>query len=129
MRPYLINAKTDGLHARVFYDARYTEQGMKHSKTKTIPTYQEHIEWYLKQNFDNMFLIWHEKCVGYIRISDDGHISIALLEGECKKGYATFAVGKITNIYSHLKAVIKKNNFASIKLFRKFPHIIVELVD
>ena len=126
----LINAMKDSdIHPQIFYNARYSENGVNNSAGDDIPTYKEHLDWYLKQNFNNMYLIYHKKYIGYIRIGNDNEISIALCQGEYNKGYGTFALTKIVHKYTNLKAVIKKDNISSIKLFKKFPEIELKFID
>ena len=124
----LINSEKTHEHAKVFYDARYTKEGIMNSIDKNIPSFEEHLNWYSKQNLKNMYLICNgKKYVGYIRISDKNYISISLYKNECNKGYGTFALTEIVSKYKNLKAIVKKDNISSLKLFSKFPTIKVEI--
>ena len=126
----LINAIRDNdLHSRVFYNARYSEKGIENSDGDDVPTYDEHLKWYRKQNLDDMYLIYHKKYVGYVRIDMEGVISIAVCAGEYNKGYGTFALGEIVQKHSNLKAIVKRDNVNSIKLFKKFPEIELGFID
>ena len=119
----LITAHLNNSHAVAFYNLRFSSKAIQNSVNKNIPSFEEHLEWYKKQDMQKMFLFDDNDFVGYIRISPTNYISIAVKEDKCNKGYGTFGLKSVTKTFKHLKANINKDNKESIKLFLKFPCI------
>ncbi len=119
----LITARLNNLHAEAFYNVRFLSKSIQNRLNKNIPSFEEHLEWYKKQDMQKMFLIYDNAFVGYVRISPANYISIAVKEDKCNKGYGTFGLKSVTQTFKHLKANINNDNEESIKLFLKFPCI------
>ncbi len=65
-----------------------------------------------------------------VRINKDNTISIAILSKYQKRGIATASLKEITENHSNLlNAEIFSDNIVSLKLFRKFPEIKLNILD
>lgn len=107
----------------LFYLVRYSEDAIKWSKIKNIPSFSEHDDWFKNQDLNNFYVIQENDAgVGYVRINNN-EVSIAILPMYKNSGYASFGLSEIIKLYPNLKAEIYKDNIASIRLFNKFPEI------
>lgn len=98
----------------------------KYSRVKEIPSYQEHINWFLKSITNPSRKMWVVLVAGlpagYVRLDDDGtqeEISILISSKFRSIGLAKFSITQAlkNRKYSAVLAYVEKDNKDSVKLF------------
>lgn len=127
MKKNLILKKANGNHIRLLYKWHNLKSVLKTSKKGERFDFKTHETWYFKQlNSQNLIYIIYIKYlpIGTIRLEKKNSfyfISYMIAPKFRKRGYGLIAVEKLINKVKNIKlvAIVKKNNYPSIKIFQK----------
>jgi len=118
----LKSAKDVAKDCRFVYDLRNRKYVRDVSWNAKKFSYEDHKKWY-KKNYKNIFIIadyeHSESYYGFVRVDEDGSISIAILKEQQNKNLGHYALEELSKHYDELKAEVKVDNLRSLSFFIK----------